>query len=176
MSPGHPFDRFCHQGRQWQRLNHLQEGSPCIFPLLVHTDLLQEQSPVLSMDYLNLQVKFFVITHTIEKFLTLVAVILGTGNRLQIHSPELFWKNILGLRVLTIGFTESCLVCMREVASYWCRWDRSIVLWVSWVCQAVITADGTALGPPKARLSCPTLLTSRSQVTGPIVCTGTACS
>ena len=111
-----------------------------------------------------------------RNILTLVAVILGTWNCPQIHGPEIFWKNILCLRVLTVGFTESCLVCMWEVACYWCRWDRSIVLWVSWVCQAIITADGTALGPPQARLSCPTLLTGRSQVTRPIVSTGAACS
>ena len=113
---------------------------------------------------------------TNKAFLTLIAVILSTGDSFHIHSPELFWENILCLRVLAVGFAESCLVCMWEVARYWCGGDRAIVLWVSWVSQAVITANGTALGPPETGLSCSTLLAGRSQVTRPVVSTGTACS
>ena len=93
-----------------------------------------------------------------------------------IHSPELFWENILCLGVLTVGFAESCLVSMWEVARYWCGGDRAIVVWVSWVSQAVVTANGTALGPPETRLSCSSLLPGRSQLTRPVVSTGTACS
>ena len=96
------------------------------------------------------------------EFLTLIAVILSTGDSFHIHSPELFGENILCLGVLTVGLAEPCLVCMWEVARYWCGWDRAIVLWVSWVSQAVVTADGTALGPPETRLSCSALLAGRS--------------
>ena len=95
---------------------------------------------------------------------------------MDIHSPELFRENILCIGVLAMGFAKSHLVSMWEVASYRRGGDIAIVLGVSWVSQAVVTADGTALGPPETRLSCSALLAGRSQVTRPVVGTGTACS
>ena len=97
-----------------------------------------------------------------EGSLALIAVILCTGNSMDIHSPELFRENILCLGVLAIGFAESHLVSMWEVASYRRGGDRAIVLGVSWVSQAVVTTNGTALGPPQTRLSSSTLLPGRS--------------
>ena len=79
-----------------------------------------------------------------------------------IHGPKFFWKNILCLRVLTVGFAEACLVGMWEVARDWCGGDGAIVFWMSGVGQAEVAANGAALRPPETRLSCPTLLSSGS--------------
>ena len=94
--------------------------------------------------------------------LTLIAVILRMGDSMDIHGPKLFWEDVLGLWVLTVGFAKARLVCMWGVASYWCCWDGAIVVWMPGVSQAEVTANGAALRPPETRLSCPTLLSSRS--------------
>ena len=106
--------------------------------------------------------------------LTLIAIILRTGLSMDIHGPKLLWKNILCLRVVTIRLAKSCFVRMWKVACYGCGGDGAIIVWVPGVSQAIVASNGTALGPPEARLPSPSLLPGRSQVTWPIIGTRTA--
>ena len=84
--------------------------------------------------------------------LTLIAVILRTGHGMDIHGPKLLWENILCLRVVTIRLAKSCFFCMWKVARYSHGGDGAIVFWVPGVSQAIVTSNGTALGPPEAGL------------------------
>ena len=114
--------------------------------------------------------------HVCKMLLTLIAVILRTGKSMDIHGPKLFWENILCLWVLAVRLAKACFVGMREVASYWCGWDGAIIVWVPWICQAIVTPNGASLRPPEARLPRSTFLSGRPQLTRPIVGTGAACS
>ena len=63
---------------------------------------------------------------------------------------------------------------MWKVARYSCGGDGAVIFWVPGVSQAIVTSNGTALGPPEAGLPSPALFPGRSHVTGPMVGTGTA--
>ena len=72
---------------------------------------------------LSVSVDHWKIAQLCKNLPTLIAVILRTGNSMDIHGPELFWENIPCLRVIAVRLAKACFVGMREVASYWCGGD-----------------------------------------------------
>eukprot|EP00756_Hemistasia_phaeocysticola_P034996 Hpha_TRINITY_DN16556_c3_g1::TRINITY_DN16556_c3_g1_i1::g.135747::m.135747 len=94
-----------------------------------------------------------------------VRVVDCARNSVDVHRPELFWEDSLGLRVRTVANAESRLVRVRPCASDGCGANAAPVLRVPGVGQTVIAADGAALGPPQAWL--PVRASSRcAHVTG----------
>ena len=105
--------------------------------------------------------------------LTTITIIFCMWNSMNVHSPKLFWQDILCFRIVAIRLPESCLVCMRRITSDRGSGYTPIVIRVPWVSQTVITSNGAPLRPPKTRLSCTPLRPCRPQITWTIVCTCT---
>ena len=77
---------------------------------------------------------------------------------MDVHRPELLGEDVLCGRVLAVGLPEAGLVGVRRVAGDGGGRDGAVVGRVAGVGEAVVAADGAALGPPEAGLAPASLL------------------
>ena len=104
--------------------------------------------------------------------LTAVAVILSSGFSMHVHCPKFLREDVLGFWVATVGLAKASLVSMRGVSCDRGCGDGTVVVRVSGICEAEVTADGAALGPPEAGLTTSSDLSGRAHIAGPIVGAG----
>merc|ERR550519_2462269 len=91
---------------------------------------------------------------------------------MNVHCPKFLREDVLGFWVAAVGLAKASLVSMRGVSCDRGCGDGTVVVWVSGICEAEVTAYGATLGPPEARLATSSYLSGRAHIAGPIVGAG----